>query len=66
MRKLIVAISVMALPLAACDKQDPAPPEPEPTQQVIEEPTTPPEIDPAVPDTEAASEGETGNQTAKE
>ncbi len=47
--------------------------EPEPRQQVIEEPTSPsdvnppvPEVDPTVPDTEAVCEGGTGSETAKE
>ncbi len=64
MRKLILTISVMALPLAACGTDESAPMDPEPTEQVIEEPVMPPEGERAVP--EAGSEGETEGEVATE
>jgi hypothetical protein len=64
MRKLILTISAMALPLAACGKDGSTPTDPEPTEQVIEEPVMPPEVEPPV--TEAGSEGEAEGEIATE
>jgi hypothetical protein len=60
MRKLILTISAMALPLAACGKDESTPTDPEPTEQVIEEPVTPPEGEPAVPDPDTESGTDSG------
>ncbi|QJB69372.1 hypothetical protein [Parasphingorhabdus halotolerans] len=64
MRKLVIALSVMALPLAACGTEEPAPPEADPMQQVIEEPAMPPE-DGVIEDS-AADEGAVAEEGATE
>jgi len=51
MRKLLLTISALALPLAACSQGEEASPEPDPTVQEVEEPAMTPEGD--------APEGET-------
>ena len=64
MRKLIVLVSAMALPLAACGQEQSAPPEADPAQQVIEEPAMPPEE--GVIEDGGTDEGDVEEGTAEE
>lgn len=66
MRKLILAISVMTMPLAACGTEETAPPEPDPTGQVIAEPAPAPDEQPAGAEPETDSATETESEAATE
>lgn len=66
MRKLILTISVMVLPLAACGKEEQAPVDPDPTEQVIEEPVPTPEGDTPATEPEAEPAPTAEEETAAE
>lgn len=53
MRKILLILSFMALPLAACDQQTETPPQTDPAQQVTDAPAPPADGDAPVSDNTA-------------